>query len=63
MRSVSPLANIYGFWHRAGILLEAAGSSRYFHVYYLQLNEYSKFGSEQPSSSAPPSTIYSQILA
>ena len=25
MRSVSPLSNIYGFWHHVGILLEAAG--------------------------------------
>ena len=26
------LSNIYGFWHHVGILLEAAGSSRYFQV-------------------------------
>ena len=32
MRSISPLSNIYGFWHHVGILLEAAGSSRYFLV-------------------------------
>jgi len=30
---------------------------------YLQLNLYSKFGSEQPSSSIPHFTIYSKILA
>ena len=37
MRSVSPLSNIYGFWHHVGILLEAAGSSRYFLVPSVEL--------------------------
>ena len=51
MRSASPLSS---FWHHVGILQEAAGSSRYFQVQYLQLNLYCKFGSEQPSSSVLP---------
>ena len=61
MRSVSPLSNIYGFWHHAGMLYKAAG--RYFHIWYLQSNLYSKFGSKQPSSSVPRFTIYFKILA
>ena len=32
MHSVSLLSDIYGFWHHVGILLEAAGSFRYFQV-------------------------------
>ena len=53
----------YLCWHHVGILLEAAGSSIYFQVQYLQLNLYSKFGSEQPPSSVPHFVLYSKILA